>query len=467
MPLIKSISGIRGTIGGPAKKNLSPQDISNFSYAYGIFIQQNYSHKKPKIIIGRDARISGEMVKDLVIGTLLSQGLNVIDLGLASTPTVEMSVIDKKAQGGIIITASHNPVGWNALKFLNSQGEFLSAEEGNIILKLAQHSNLESVTEDELGTYTYCPQAFSQHLQAILQLPLVKKDLIAKQNFKIVVDGINSVGGIIVPKLLFALGLHNVIKLNCSPNGKFVHLPEPLDQNLKGIKELVISEKANLGIVVDPDVDRLAFIDEQGKMFGEEYTLVAVAKYILQHYNSSIYKKITVSNLSSSRALRDISKDSGGEYFASAVGEFNVVQKMKEVGAIIGGEGNGGVIYPELHYGRDALVGIALFLSFLSDTGKTMSKFKKQFPEYFMVKDRVDLTPDFNLDKLLKRIKLDYLSQQITETDGLKIDWPDSWLHLRASNTEPIIRIYAEATNLELAQTKVEDIKQKILSYIK
>jgi len=486
MSLIKSISGIRGTIGGQAGENLTPLDILKFSTAYGIFIKNNglfdsgqTNHvgqsgsdqinfdKKAIIIVGRDARISGEMVKDLVIGALLSQGLDVIDLGLATTPTVEMTVIKQKAQGGIIITASHNPQGWNALKFLNHQGEFLSAEEGNVILELAEDTNLEAVTEEKIGKYEFNERAADEHIKAILDLSLVKQKLIAERKFKIVVDGINSVGGTVIPELLRALGVNDIVELNCVPNGQFAHKPEPLDENLNAIKALVLKEKADLGIVVDPDVDRLAFIDEQGKMFGEEYTLVAVAEYVLKNYCRCGYQKISVSNLSSSRALRDITEKRGGAYYAAAVGEVNVVQKMKETAAAIGGEGNGGIIYPELHCGRDALVGVALFLSFLAEENKKMSEFKKQFPEYFMVKDRIDLIPGINLVELLNKIKQDYLTEKITEVDGLKIDWPDSWVHLRASNTEPIIRIYAEARQLELAREKVEEIKKKISANIK
>jgi len=473
MPLINSISGIRGTIGGQPGENLTPLDILKFSAAYGVFIKKNYPNIKIKIIVGRDSRVSGEMIKNLVIGTLLGQGIDIIDLGMAATPTVEIAVTSQKAQGGIVLTASHNPQGWNALKLLNSQGEFLTAADGKEILALAEKEDWGFAPEDKLGAYVFNPFLAADHLRAILNLSLVDKKLITAKNFKIVVDGINSVGGLIVPELLKTLGAAEIIELNCVPDGLFAHKPEPLDENLTDLKARIVKEKADLGIVVDPDVDRLAFIDEKGEMFGEEYTLVAVADYVLRNFaaidaaNPGQYDKASVSNLSSSRALKDITEKYQGEYEASAVGELNVVQKMKKIKAVIGGEGNGGIIYPELHYGRDALVGIALFLTALSRENKKMSEFKQSFPEYFMVKDKIALPPDLNLVELLSQIKKDYKLEKTTDIDGVKIDWTDSWVHLRASNTEPIIRIYSEAKTISLAQTKVKEIKDKILAYIK
>ncbi|MFA5886179.1 MAG: phosphoglucosamine mutase [Patescibacteria group bacterium] len=497
MSLIKSISGIRGVIGGAPGENLTPPDIVKFTAAFGMFIKQNNSGQRVKIIIGRDARISGEMVKNLVIGTLLSQGIDIIDLGLASTPTVELAVASQDAQGGVILSASHNPQGWNALKLLNSQGEFLSPDEGETLIQLAEKNNFDFVSEEKLGTYLFNPYLAAEHLRKILQLALVDKNIIAQRNFKIVVDGINSVGGMIVPELLKVLGVNNIVELNCEPNGQFTHQPEPLAKNLTQIMDKVKQEKADLGIVVDPDVDRLAFINEKGEMLGEEYTLVAVADYVLRNFETinistesrsasrvdnqadnqlnNKYNKSTVSNLSSSRALKDITEKYQGEYQAAAVGEVNVVRKMKEIKAIIGGEGNGGIIYPELHYGRDALVGIALFLTHLAKENKKVSELRQALPEYFMVKDKLELQPGLNLLDLLLRIKHDYESRgsednsqlKITDIDGLKIDWTNSWVHLRSSNTEPIIRIYAEAKSLNVAEQKVKEIKEKILAYIK
>ena len=474
MALIKSISGIRGTIGGQPGDNLTPDDIVKFSLAYGSFIINGNPERRHKIVIGRDARLSGEMVNKLVAGSLTSLGIDVIDMGYAATPSVEMAVVNQKAQGGIIITASHNPQGWNALKFLNSNGEFLNQENGEKILALAEkHDDVCFVSEENLGYYV--PDAYldQEHLKKILELKLVDKEAIAKKNLKIVVDGINSVGGLIVPELLRQLGVENIVKLNCLPDGKFAHRPEPIEDNLTQVMEKVKSEKADLGIVVDPDVDRLAFIDENGKMFGEEYTLVAVADYILENFdsidkdNSGKYKKATVSNLSSSRALKDISEKRDGSYGAAAVGEVNVVDKMKETKAVIGGEGNGGVIFPELHYGRDALVGIALFLTSLVKKNLTMSELKKTLPEYYMVKDRIDLTPGLDLKKILAVIKAEYAQENITDIDGVKIDFVNSWVHLRGSNTEPIIRVYAEAKTLNQAEARIKEIKDKILVYIK
>ena len=487
MPIIKSISGFRGTIGGENGSNLTPPEILNFVVAYSLLIKEKNADlisngKKLKIVIGRDGRVSGEMVRSLVSASLLSNGVNVVDLGMASTPTVEMAVSFEKAQGGIIITASHNPAGWNALKFLNEKGEFLNANEGKKILEYAEKINndktFQYAKESDLGYYVFNPTLEYNHINSILKLPLVLPEEIKKRNFKVVVDGINSVGGTIVPNLLDALGLkkENIILLNCEPNGLFAHKPEPLDENLDEIKELVIKEKADLGIVVDPDVDRLAFIDENGNMFGEEYTLVAVTDYVLKNYDSLIielgkkgleYKKATVSNLSSSRALKDVTEKYSGTYEASSVGEVNVVDLMKKNKAIIGGEGNGGVIFPPLHYGRDALLGIALFLTALAKANKTISELKKEFPEYFMVKDRLELKDNFNFKELVEVIKQDYKEEKITDIDGLKINWKDSWVHLRTSNTEPIMRIYAEAKSLKEARGKVAEVKLKILAYIK
>ncbi len=473
MPLIKSISGIRGTVGGLPGDNLTPFDVVRFVSAYAVYLKSLNTGKKFKVVLGRDGRISGKMYRDLVVGILIGHGLDIIDLEMATTPTVEMAVVKLGAGGGIILTASHNPGGWNALKLLDSAGEFLTAEDGKKILELADRTDFNFETEANLGSYEINHAFADEHLNDILNLHLVNNKVVAARNFKVVVDGINSIGGIMVPKLLRLLGINQIIELNCEANGLFAHKPEPLDENLGEIKARVISEKADLGIIVDPDVDRLAFIDENGVMFGEEYTLVAVADYVLKNFvkieaaNPGRYKKATVSNLSSSRALRDVTEYYGGRYEAAAVGEVNVVAKMRELKAVIGGEGNGGIIFPELHGGRDALVGIALFLSALASGGQTMSAYKKNFPEYFMVKDRLNLTPGLNISELLNMVKKAYSHEKITDIDGVKIDWPDSWVHLRASNTEPIIRIYAEAGTLIRAADKVNEIKDKILAYIK
>jgi len=395
-------------------------------------------------------------------------------MGFASTPSVEIAVESQKAQGGIIISASHNPQGWNALKLLDARGEFLSKEDGERIIELAEREqDFNFVSEENLGYYILDAYLDQEHLKKILNLSLVNKELIAQKKFKIVVDGINSVGGMIVPSLLKELGAENIIELNCEPNGRFAHKPEPIAANLTQVMETVKKEKADLGIVVDPDVDRLAFIDENGEMLSEEYTIVAIADYVLENFslidstNPGKYTKNTVSNLSSSRALKDITEKHGGRYEAAAVGEVNVVTKMKEIKSVIGGEGNGGVIFPELHYGRDALVGIALFLTQLAQKNKTVSELKRELPEYFMVKDRIELTPEINVKEIMEKIKLDYSSEKITDIDGIKIDWSDSWVHLRASNTETIIRVYAEAKTLARAESKVKEIKDKILAYIK
>jgi len=475
MPLIKSISGIRGTIGGQPGDNLTPVEIVNFTLAYAGFLISRNPGKELKVVIGRDGRISGEMVKNLVAGALLSRGINVIDLGIAATPTVELAVTSQNAQGGIILTASHNPAGWNALKLLNEAGEYLNKEEGEQIIKLSEVSPSDFAQEDKLGYYVFNPFLGKEHFQKILALPLVDPEIIKKKNFKIVVDGINTVGGRVVPELLELLGVDfkNLTLLNCELDGQFAHKPEPLAENLGQIMEKVREVKADLGIVVDPDVDRLAFVDENGEMIGEEYTLVAIADYVLTNFEAldvlapGQYHKATVSNLSSSRALKDVTERHGGVYEAAAVGEVNVVAKMREMKAVIGGEGNGGVIFPALHIGRDALVGIALFLTHLAKSGKKVSELRQALPNYYMVKDRIDLTPNINLPEILDKVKDEYKSEKITDIDGVKVDWPDSWVHLRGSNTEPIIRVYAEAPSLDLATARVREIKDKILAYIK
>jgi len=477
MPLIKSISGTRGTIGGQPGDNLTPVDIMDSVCGYGAFIRREYPNQKIRIIIGRDSRLSGEMVKDLVAGLLLSQGFDVIDIGIAASPTVEMAVLGQKAQGGIIITASHNPQGWNALKLLNGQSEILSAAAGEIIRNLSDQDKFIFVPEDKLGVYIFNPFIALDHIRAILDFPLVDVKAIAAKKFRIVLDGINSAGGLIMPELLTELGVSDVIKINCEPTGLFAHKPEPLAVNLTQICEKVKETKADLGIVVDPDVDRLAFIDENGQMISEEYTIVSIADYVLENFSvieaayPGQYSKSTVSNLSSSRALADAAKKRGGSYEPSAVGEINVVEKMKELKSAIGGEGSGGVICSQLHYGRDALIGVALFLSALAKSGQKVSEFFKQFSQYHMVKDRIDLPAGVDVKKLLVRLRQDYEKNQtgveITDIDGLKIDFPDSWVHLRASNTEPIIRIYVEAATQTVAEELNKESKANILAYIK
>jgi len=475
MPLIKSISGIRGTIGGAPGDNLTPLEIVNFSLAYVGFLAAGCSESRMKIIIGRDGRISGEMVSNLVVGALLSRGVDVVDLGIVATPTVELAIISTKAQGGIVLSASHNPAGWNALKLFNGEGEYLNKEDGEKVIALSEQTGPDFSFEDKLGSYVLNPFFGREHAQKIIALPLVDIQAIKDKKLKIVFDGINAAGSLAVPELLKMLGVdsENIVLLNCEPNGRFAHKPEPLAENLAQIMDKVREVKADLGIVVDPDVDRLAFIDENGEMIGEEYTLVAIADYILANFDlldagaPGKYKKATVSNLSSSRALKDVSEGYGGMYEAAAVGEVNVVAKMKEAKAVIGGEGNGGVIFPELHYGRDALVGIALFLSYLAKSGQKVSGLRQALPNYFMIKDRIDLTPEIRLPELLVRIKDDYSAEHITDIDGVKIDWPDSWVHLRGSNTEPIIRVYAEARDKSAAEARVKKIKDKILAYIK
>lgn len=457
MSLIKSISGIRGTIGGQAGDTLNPLDIVKFTSAYATFIRQSTPNGTGRIVVGRDARISGEMVRNVVCGTLLGMGYDVIDIGLATTPTTELAVTMSESDGGIIITASHNPRHWNALKLLNSHGEFLSAADGNQVLSIAADEAFEYADVDHLGHY--CQEDFNErHVDAVMNLKLVDAAAIKKAHFNVVVDSINSVGGIILPKLLDRLGVSYTF-LNGEANGDFAHNPEPLEKNLGGIMDTLKSGGYDLGIVVDPDVDRLAFICEDGKMFGEEYTLVSVADYVLSH--SAVPHPATVSNLSSTRALRDVTEKYDGTYSAAAVGEVNVTTKMKEVNALIGGEGNGGVIYPESHYGRDALVGIALFLSSLAQKGCTVSELRKTFPEYFIAKNRIDLTASTDVDAILAKVKALYAEQsdvKVNDIDGVKLDFPDKWVHLRKSNTEPIIRVYSEAHTMEEAEKLAQEI---------
>ena len=444
MTLIKSISGIRGTIGGPAGDTLNPLDIVRFTSAYATFIAKSLNEeRRPKVVVGRDARISGEMVRSVVCGTLMGMGFDVVDLGLATTPTTELAVTAHHADGGIIITASHNPAQWNALKLLNRDGEFLTAADGAEVLDIAAREDFVYADVDNLGTYIPDNGFDSRHVEEVLSLDLVNVEAVKARRFRVCVDAVNSVGGIILPRLLDALGVEYTI-LNGEPTGRFAHNPEPLEKNLQGIMTAVREGDFDLGIVVDPDVDRLAFISEDGTMFGEEYTLVSVADYILGHTPGN-----TVSNLSSTRALRDVTLRHGGEYFASAVGEVNVTTKMKEVGAVIGGEGNGGVIYPASHYGRDALVGIALFLSLLAERGVTLTSLRASLPSYSIAKNRIDLTPGTDIDAILARVKEMYRDEQVTDIDGVKIDFADRWVHLRKSNTEPIIRVYSEASTEE------------------
>lgn len=460
MPLIKSISGVRGTIGGLPGDNLTPFDVLDFIVAFSYQLKNKFPEiKNPSIVLGRDGRKSGLLLHEFVRSSLCLNGINVIDIDLATTPTVEMTVISQKAQGGIILSASHNPRDWNALKLLNEQGEFISAQAGEELLELIKSPQTPLPKIDDLGAVSRYEKALEEHIEAIERLQLVNVPAIKKRKFKIVVDAINSVGSLAVPELLEALGVEDVEIINGEINGEFAHNPEPLDINLAEIKKRVKDSGADLGIVVDPDVDRLAFIDERGEMFGEEYSLVVTADYVLRNYCACFYQKISVSNLSSSRALKDITEQKGGSHYFTAVGEVNVVDKMKEVGAVIGGEGNGGIIYPELHYGRDALVGIALFLSYIAEDNESLSQIKQRYPQYEMIKDKIELDKDLDLKELMNKIKQHYQGENITDIDGIKIDWEDSWLHLRASNTEPIIRIYAEAKTKEKAEEKVREIK--------
>lgn len=468
MSLIKSISGIRGTIGGNVGDTLNPLDIVKFTSAYATFIRKSTTEEegyKPtnKIVVGRDARISGEMVKNVVCGTLMGMGFDVVNIGLASTPTTELAVTMLNADGGIIITASHNPRHWNALKLLNRHGEFLTAKDGAEVLDIADKEAFEYADVDGLGKYTEDNDMDERHIKSVLDLKLVDTDAIKEHKFRVCVDAINSVGGVILPELFKELGVEATF-LNAEPNGDFAHNPEPLEKNLQGIMSEMKSGKYDLGVVVDPDVDRLAFICEDGAMFGEEYTLVSVADYVLTHTAGN-----TVSNLSSTRALRDVTEAHGGEYTAAAVGEVNVTTKMKEVGAVIGGEGNGGVIYPESHYGRDALVGIGLFLSSLAHKNMTASQLRATFPNYFIAKNRIDLTPQTDVDAILKQVKEKYSSMEgvnVNDIDGVKLDFPDRWVHLRKSNTEPIIRVYSEAHTMEEADSLGKQIMDIVYSMV-
>ncbi len=459
MSLIKSISGIRGTIGGRQGDGLSSVDIVKFTAAYAAFIRKSYKGASNSIIVGRDARISGHMVSHLVVGTLVSMGFDVINIGLASTPTTELAVTSEKACGGIIITASHNPIQWNALKLLNEHGEFLNDAEGKEVIRIADENDYEFVGVMELGKEYFNDAYVLHHIEAVKNLGLVDIEAIRKADFTVAVDAVNSVGGIVIPQLLRALGVRNIIELNCEATGKFAHTPEPIPQNLTQIAEVMKNSTADVGFVVDPDVDRLAIVMENGEMFVEENTLVAVADYVLGHTPGA-----TVSNLSSSRGLRDVTEKHGGQYAAAAVGEVNVVRKMKEVEAVIGGEGNGGVIYPELHYGRDALVGVALFLTLLAKSGKKVSEIKASLPQYSIAKNKIELTPEIDVDAILAAVKKKYADERVTDIDGVKIDFPDCWVHLRKSNTEPIIRIYSEAPTLEMADRLAADMIEVINS---
>lgn len=453
MTLIKSISGIRGTIGGNTGDNLTPLDAVKFASAYGTWLKQHAGKEKIKVVIGRDARISGPMIHNLVMNTLVGLGIDVIDLGLSTTPTVEVAVPLEKADGGIILTASHNPKQWNALKLLNEKGEFLSGKDGAEILEIAEDEAFEYSDVDSLGEVTENGAYMDIHIDEVLELPLVNADAVREAKFKVVVDGVNSSGGVIIPRLLRQMGVE-VVELYCEPNGHFPHNPEPLKEHLTDICELVVKEKANFGIVVDPDVDRLAFISDDGEMFGEEYTLVACADYVLSKTPGN-----TVSNMSSSRALRDITEKHNGSYEASAVGEVNVVELMKKNNAIIGGEGNGGIIYPELHYGRDSLVGVALFLTYLAENNITsVAALRASYPQYYMSKNKIELTPQIDVDAILKGMAAKYANEEVSTVDGVKIDFAEEWVHLRKSNTEPIIRIYTEAHTQEKANALAERI---------
>ena len=461
MTLIKSISGIRGTIGGKPNEGLTPLDIVKFTSAFATFIKQKLGKGKIKIIVGRDARISGEMVNNIVAGTLQGCGVDVVDLGLSTTPTVEIAVPSEKADAGIILTASHNPKQWNALKLLNDRGEFITGAEGEEVLRLAENEEFFYAEVEDLGSYSKNKKYLQKHIQSVLDLPLVDVEAIRAARFKVAVDAVNSTGGLFIPALLSELGVKHIYKLFCEPNGKFPHNPEPLPKNLTAISEFIQDQNADVGFVVDPDVDRLAMVCEDGSMFGEEYTLVAVADYVLSQTPGN-----TVSNLSSTRALRDITEKHGGIYYTSAVGEVNVVSKMKEKNAIIGGEGNGGIIYPESHYGRDSLVGVALFLTLLAKKKMKTSELRDSYPKYVISKNKIQLTPEIDVDKILIAMAEKYKNENINTIDGVKIDFPTEWVHLRKSNTEPIIRIYAESNSQEgadrLANRIIEEIKELI-----
>ena len=462
MALIKSISGIRGTIGGAPSEGLSPVDIVKFTAAYATFIKQNSPVGSNVIVVGRDARISGPMVSSIVVSTLTAMGFDVVNIGLASTPTTEIAVTEEKADGGIIVTASHNPTQWNALKLLNHNGEFLNDAEGKQVLKIAEEESFKFAEVYDLGK-EYVNETYNRrHIDHVLSLDLVDVDAISKADFTVAVDAVNSVGGVVIPQLLRALGVKNVIELNCEATGHFAHTPEPIPENLTQISDLMKEGKADVGLVVDPDVDRLAIVMENGEMFVEEYTLVAVADYELSQTPGA-----TVSNLSSSRALRDVTQRHGCTYSASAVGEVNVTTEMKRTGAVIGGEGNGGVIYPASHYGRDALVGVALFLTLLAKSGKKVSELKATYPAYAIAKNKIELTPEINVDAILEEIKNVYSSEKITDIDGVKIDFEDGWVHLRKSNTEPIIRIYSEAATMAEADAMADKIKSVVDKIVK
>lgn len=459
MTLIKSISGIRGTIGGSVGENLTPIDIVKFVSAFAILLKRKFKQKTVEVVIGRDSRVTGRVISDMVSAVLVNSGINVVDIGLATTPTVEIAVIDRKAQGGIIISASHNPENWNALKLLNEFGEFLSPEDGKELIKISEEENFIFADSNNWGKIFKNENYLEKHIKKIIDLSLVDVKAIKEVGFKVAIDGINSVGGLAIPKLLKALGVEKTEEINCKPTGIFIHNPEPLPENLFGLSFLVKEKKCDLGFAFDPDVDRLAIIDENGEMFGEEYTLVAVADYVLSNKSGN-----AVSNLSSTRALRDVVKEKGGKYFASAVGEVHVVEKMKAVNAVVGGEGNGGVILPELHYGRDALVGIALFLSFLARTNFKASELKKKYPNYHISKNKIELSPEIDVDFILREIAEKYKNKncELNLIDGVKIDFKREWLHLRKSNTEPIIRIYAESDTKEKADKLAENIINEI-----
>jgi len=461
MALIKSISGIRGTIGGNVGEGLSPLDVVKFTSAYGTWVKRRHNKENISVVVGRDARISGEMVDHLVVGTLLGLGIDVIEIGLATTPTTEIAVTTENADGGIILTASHNPKQWNALKLLNEKGEFLNGEDGELVLSLAENQDFDYADVDDLGSYRTVTDYDQQHIDAVLKLKLVDVEAIKKANFTVAIDAVNSVGGTVIPALLRSLGVDNVVELYCEPNGQFPHNPEPLPENLTEIASVMKAGKADVGFVVDPDVDRLAMVCEDGSMFGEEYTLVAISDFVLSNTPGN-----TVSNLSSTRALSDVTIKNGGTYSASAVGEVNVVAEMKATNAIIGGEGNGGIIYPESHYGRDALVGVALFLTQLAKSGKTASELRASYPNYFISKNKIELTPEIDVDAILVAMKEKYKAEKVNDIDGVKIDFADEWVHLRKSNTEPIIRIYSESKNEAsadaLAQKIIADIKELI-----
>ena len=458
MALIRSISGIRGTIGGRPGSGLTPVDIVKYASAYAMWVKRQVKKERYRVIVGRDARISGRMVNDIVCGTLMGMGIDITDMGLATTPTVELAVRYEKADGGIIITASHNPLQWNALKLLNNKGEFLDAADGEELLGIAGTEEFEYSEIHELGKCKYDAGYGEKHIAAVVSLPLVDTAAIRKRGFKVAVDCVNSVGGIIIPGLLEALGVKEIIRLHCNPDGLFPHNPEPLPDHLRELSDIVVSEGADLGFAVDPDVDRLAIVNEDGTMFGEEYTLVAVADYVLENNPGN-----TVSNLSSTRALKELTESRGGKYTASAVGEVNVITEMKRTDAVIGGEGNGGIIYPDLHYGRDALAGIGLFLTHLAKQGNKCSELRRRYPDYYMSKNKIELPEGIDIEQILESIKTDYAGHQVNDIDGVKVDFPEGWVHLRRSNTEPVIRVYSEGND----RSKSEELSRTVISRIK